>query len=87
MWIIPAKVTGAWKTSRGTLNLKQEFQMLSGSLNNGNASAIVSDAKMLGDQITFTAGGAQYTGRVSGNSIDGTYKSGADNGKWSATKQ
>ncbi len=87
MWIIPAKVAGAWKTSRGTLNLKQEFQMLSGSLNNGNASAIVSDAKMLGDQITFTAGGAQYTGRVSGNSIDGTYKSGADNGKWSATKQ
>ncbi len=86
MWIIPAKVGGNWKTSRGTLNLKQEYQMLSGSLNNGNVSAIVSDAKMLGEQISFTAGGAQYTGRVSGNSIEGTYKAGADNGRWSATK-
>jgi Methyltransferase domain len=87
LWIIPAKVAGTWKTSRGNLTLKQEFQMLSGALAQGNVSAIVSDAKMLGDQIAFTAGGVQYSGRVNGNSIDGTYKSGAENGKWSAAKQ
>ncbi len=87
LWIIPAKVAGNWKTSRGMLTLKQEFQMLSGNLAQGNVSAIVADAKMTADQIVFTAGGVQYSGRVSGNSIDGTYKSAADSGKWSATKQ
>jgi hypothetical protein len=87
LWIIPAKVGGNWKTSRGTLTLKQEYQMLSGTLNNGNVSAIVSDAKMNGDQIAFTAGGAQYTGRVNGSNMEGTYKAGAETGKWSASKQ
>ncbi len=87
LWIIPAKVAGNWKTSRGMLTLKQEFQMLSGNLAQGNVSAIVADAKMLGDQIAFTTGGVQYNGRVSGSSIDGTYKSAADSGKWTATRQ
>ena len=86
LWIVPAKVAGSWKTSRGTLTLKQEYQMLSGSLANGNVSAIVSEAKMKADQITFTAGGVQYTGRVNGTGIEGTFKSGAENGKWTATK-
>ena len=87
LWIIPAKVAGTWKTSRGDLTLKQEYQMLSGNLVRGNVTAIISDAKMNGDQITFTASGAQYTGRVSGNAIEGTYKGSEGSGKWSATKQ
>ena len=87
MWIIPAKVAGNWKSARGTLALKQEYQMLSGTLNNGNVSAIISDAKMLGDQITFTASGAKYIGRVNGNNIEGTYTSSSGNGSWSASKQ
>jgi SAM-dependent methyltransferase len=86
MWIIPAKVAGNWKSSRGAIVLKQEYQMLSGSLNNGNVSAIISDAKMLGDQITFSAGGAKYTGKVNGNNIEGTYTSSAGNGNWSASR-
>ncbi len=87
LWIVPAKVAGNWKTSRGTLTLKQEYQMLSGSLAQGNGNAIISDAKMLGEQITFTAGGAQYSGRVTGDTMEGTYKSGGASTKWTATKQ
>jgi SAM-dependent methyltransferase len=87
LWIVPAKVAGNWKTSRGTLTLKQEYQMLSGTLAQGNANAVIADAKMLGEQISFTAGGAQYTGRVNGATIDGTYKGSDGSGKWSATKQ
>jgi hypothetical protein len=87
LWIIPAKVTGTWKTSRGDLTLKQEYQMLSGNLASGNVTAVISEAKMSGDQIAFSAAGAQYTGRVSGNTIDGTYKGNGGSGKWSATKQ
>ena len=86
LWIVPAKMTGTWKTSRGDLTLKQEYQMLSGNLARGNVNAIISDSKMLGDQITFTAAGAQYTGRVTGNAIAGTYKGSDGSGNWTATK-
>ena len=86
LWIVPAKVSGNWKTTRGMLNLKQEYQMLSGTLVQGNVNAIIADAKMNGEQITFTAGGAQYSGRVTGSAIEGTYKASDGSGKWSATK-
>jgi hypothetical protein len=82
LWIVPAKVEGTWKTDQGELALKQTFQMLSGTLRSGNVTAPISNAKMLGDQITFTAGGVQYTGRVNGNVINGN----AGGRKWSATR-
>jgi hypothetical protein len=67
-WIVPAKVEGVWKMPQGELTLKQNFQMLSGTL----GSNAISNAKMRGSEITFTAGGTQYTGRVNGNSMQGT---------------
>ena len=82
LWIVPAKVEGTWKMPQGELALKQTFQMLSGTLKNGNVTAPISDAKMNGDQITFTAAGTQYTGRVNGTSMEGT----AGGNKWSATR-
>ena len=67
LWIVPAQVQGTWDVQgRGALTLNQNFQMLSGTL--GNAQ--LSNAKMNGDQITFTAGGTTYTGKVNGNSMD-----------------
>jgi hypothetical protein len=84
LWIVPAKVNGTWKLPQGELSLKQNFQMISGTLKSGNVATPVS-GKLNGDQITFSAGGAQYTGRVNGNSIEGTVK-GGKNGNWSATR-
>jgi precorrin-6B methylase 2 len=84
LWIVPAKIGGAWKLPQGELNLKQTFQMISGTLRNGNVTTPIS-GKLNGDQISFTAGAAQYTGRVNGNAIEGTVKGGSD-GKWSATR-
>jgi SAM-dependent methyltransferase len=84
LWIVPAKVGGTWKLPQGELNLKQTFQMISGTLRNGNVITPVS-GHLNGDQITFTAGGAQYTGRVNGNAIEGSVKGGS-NGKWTATR-
>ena len=81
LWIVPAKVGGSWKLPQGELTLKQTFQMISGTLKNGNAATQVS-GKLNGDQITFTAGNVQYSGRVSGNSMEGT----AGGNKWSATR-
>src|SRR6266516_2129384 len=84
-WIVPAKVGGTWNLSQGELTLKQTFQMISGTLKSGNNTAQITNGKLNGEQITFTAGGAQYTGHVNGNSIEGTVKGGS-NGKWRATR-
>ena len=69
LWIVPAKVQGTWKTPQGNLTLTQEFQTLTGNLN-GTA---ISGGKMNGEQISFTAGGTSYNGRVNaaGNAISG----------------
>jgi hypothetical protein len=85
LWIVPAKVGGTWNLPQGELTLKQTFHMVSGTLKSGNNTTQITNGKLNGDQITFTAGGAQYTGHVSGNSIEGTVKGGS-NGKWRATR-
>ena len=86
LWIVPAKVGGVWKLPQGELTLKQTFQLISGTLKSGGNTMAITNGRLRGDQISFSTGGAQYTGRVSGNAIDGTVKSGGSNSKWSATR-
>jgi SAM-dependent methyltransferase len=81
LWIVPAKVAGSWKLPKGELSLKQTFQMITGTLKNGNVVSPI-EGKLNGDQISFTAGNTQYSGRVNGNSIEGT----AGGTKWTATR-
>jgi hypothetical protein len=83
LWIVPAKVEGTWKLPQGELTLKQTFQMLSGTLKNGANTAQVTNGTLHGDQITYTAAGAQYSGRVNGNTMEGSISSG---GSWTATR-
>jgi SAM-dependent methyltransferase len=87
LWIVPAKVAGTWRLPQGELKLTQSFQELSGTLTNGGRSTNISDAKMHGEDIAFTAGGTQYTGHVTGNAMEGTTKSGGSNSNWKATRQ
>jgi precorrin-6B methylase 2 len=85
LWIVPAKVAGTWQLPQGTLNLKQTFQMISGTIRSGNVSTPITNGKLRGDQISFTAGGAQYTGRVNGDVMEGNVKGGTDS-NWRATR-
>jgi SAM-dependent methyltransferase len=82
-WIVPAKVQGTWKLPAGELTLTQKYQMVTGTLRNGGGALPITDGRLRGDQITFTAGGAQYSGRVNGNTIEGT---GGPGGAWRATR-
>jgi SAM-dependent methyltransferase len=82
LWIVPAKAEGTWRVGPDTLTLKQQFQKLSGSL----GSTPISDARMRGEEITFTAGDATYTGRVDGSTMKGTIKGGSG-GTFTATRQ
>ena len=84
LWIVPAKVEGTWQLPQGELSLKQNFQMLAGTLKTGGNTLTV-NGKLRGDQISFSAGNAEYTGRVNGNTIQGTVK-GSSSGGWSATR-
>ena len=81
LWIVPAKIEGTWQMPQGTLTIKQTFQMISGTLKQGNVVTPI-DGKLNGDQITFTASGTQYTGHVNGNSMEGTAK----DAKWNAIR-
>ena len=84
LWIVPARVEGTWKLPQGELALKQEFQMISGTLTSSGSSMPV-NGKLRGDLITFTVGDAEYTGQVTGETMTGTIKSAAG-GSWSASK-
>jgi hypothetical protein len=86
LWIVPAKVGGKWKLPDGELTLKQSFQMISGTLKSGNGTAEITGGKLNGERISFSAGGAQYTGRVNGDTIEGAVKGGAKSGAWSARR-
>ena len=83
LWIVPAKVQGTWQLPQGELSLKQTFQMVSGTLRSGNVSTPVTNGRLNGDQISFTAGANQYTGRVNGNVMEGNVGSG---GSWKASR-
>jgi hypothetical protein len=86
LWIVPAKVEGKWELPDGELVLKQNFQDVSGSFNKGDQTVnAISKGKLRGDQITFTAGGVQYTGKVEGDTMTGTTKGGSG-GSFTATR-
>jgi len=83
LWIVPAKVDGAWRLPEGELALKQNFQMISGTLKSGNSATPVTNGKVNGEQISFTAGGTQYTGRVNGDRME---LNGGSGGSWQASR-
>jgi precorrin-6B methylase 2 len=81
LWIVPAKVEGKWKLPDGELTLKQSYQQVTGALGTSDVKG-----NLRADQITFTAGNAQYTAKVSGNTMTGTMKNGSNSSNFTATK-
>jgi Methyltransferase domain len=74
VWVVPAKVSGAWQLGRQTLTLTQQYQMISGTL-----GATPIKGKVNGEEITFSAGGRNYAGHINGNAMTGS--------GWSATRK
>jgi hypothetical protein len=85
LYIVPAKVAGTWQLPGGELKLDQKFQTVSGTYAVDGANASIEKGRLDGDQITFTVGQTQYTGRVAGDVINGTAKGGT-NGAWTAKR-
>jgi SAM-dependent methyltransferase len=62
LWIVPARVNGRWRMGRSTITLKQTYQTFTGTMRRGKAVTPITGGKLSGDEITFTAGGTEYTG-------------------------
>jgi hypothetical protein len=86
LWIVPAKVEGTWRLGESELVLRQTYQMLSGKLQSGNVIAPLAAGRMMGDSISFEAGGGKYTGKVGGATMEGTRVQGGREEKWQATR-
>ena len=82
LWIVPAKVDGNWKLVDGNITFVQEFQNITGTINVGKKDVPLT-GKLEGNKISFTAGGVDYTGTVSGDTISGTNAKG---GSWKAIR-
>src|SRR5688572_16828719 len=103
LWIVPAKVAGKWqgriesggKETPQEITFDQFFQVLEGTVRSGADSAPLR-GRMRGEELTFTTqpkgspGGQrhEFTGRVNGDTIQGTVRIGEGTGvrqaSWSA---
>ncbi|MBX9589461.1 MAG: class I SAM-dependent methyltransferase [Hyphomonadaceae bacterium] len=86
LWIVPAKVGGTWQMGPSELTIEQQYQTFTGTLKTGNVIAPVTQGRLEGDQIAFTAAGTRYTGSVQGNAMHGISKAGSTEAKWQATR-
>jgi SAM-dependent methyltransferase len=84
LYVVPARVAGAWQLPQGTLTLEQHFQVIRGWLEAGGDMSLV-HGRLDGGRIRFTAGAREYSGRVQGNAIVGRV-SGEASGTFSAKR-
>jgi SAM-dependent methyltransferase len=87
LYIVPAQVDGTWHINGGPMNngrltLKQDHQMISGTLTVSGKAVPVENGRLRGERISFSAGGVRYEGQVSGGSMRG----GSGSTAWSASK-
>lgn len=85
LYLVPAKVAGAWKLPGGEVRFTQEMQTLSGTVTYPGGHHVAAEGQVKGDHVRFTAGLNTYTGRVKGDEITGE-ASGAMSGFWRATR-
>jgi SAM-dependent methyltransferase len=86
MWIIPAKVDGKWKSDSGEFNFDQKYQMVNGEFVNGQNKSTISNGRLKGTKIEFTADNVKYEGEVNGNTISGTRIINGKPQTWTATR-
>jgi precorrin-6B methylase 2 len=85
LYLVPAKVAGAWRLPTGEVRFTQDFQTLSGTLVFPGGRYVAADGQVKGDHIRFNAGLNTYSGRVRGEEMSGD-ASGAYSGFWKATR-
>src|SRR4029078_8304397 len=70
LWIVPAQVGGSYKVAQGEVVLKQNFQLLNGTLTTGGRTVPIDGGRVRGEEISFKAGGTEYRGRLNGGKLE-----------------
>jgi hypothetical protein len=86
LWIVPAKVEGLWEFPQGKLMLVQRFQRIFGELQSGNKLLPVTNGRLQGDQIRFTIGSQHFSGRINGDTMQGSVKAAGKTHNWVANR-
>jgi SAM-dependent methyltransferase len=87
LWVVPAKVAGTWTMANGSFTLTQEYQAVQGAVTTGGQTHTVVMGRLLGEEITFMAGGQTYKGKATGNTIEGTITTPNGQVPWRAARQ
>ena len=69
LWIVPARAAGSYRLPQGEVVLKQQFQMLSGTLESEGKSYAL-EGRVRGSEVAFSAGGREYRGRMKGKTLE-----------------
>lgn len=85
LYIVPAKVSGAWRLPQGELTLEQDFQYVTGTYATNGISLPVENGRVRGDEIRFTVNRVEYSARVNGESMEGVAK-GRTTSAWTAQR-
>jgi precorrin-6B methylase 2 len=85
LYLVPAKVAGAWRLPAGIVHFTQDIQQLNGTLVLPGGRAVPATGRVKGDQVRFAVGLDTYTGRVHGAEMSGE-ANGARGGYWKATR-
>jgi hypothetical protein len=95
MWIVPAKAGGTWRVEvaggpRYEATFIQQYQNIAGSAKVDGKPVQFSNGKLRGDTVSFRIEDAgtprDFTGRVSGERMEGTLKTASGETKWIATR-
>ena len=70
LYYVPAPVEGRWTTSRGTLTLRQAFQVVAGNITTANGDVAVS-GRLRGAALTLDVEGAPVHVTVRGDRLEG----------------
>ena len=82
-WIVPAKVDGTWKLADGEIALKQNYQTLTGMLRTGSRTVAITSGRLRGEEIYLRTDDNEYRGRVTGDTMLVTSKTGSE---WKGTR-
>jgi precorrin-6B methylase 2 len=78
--IVPAKIAGTWKLPQGELTLTQNFQMVTGTMKYADGKSVSVNGRLRGNDLTLSGDNQEFTGRVNGNSFQGTARTGTGQG-------
>ena len=101
-WVVPANASGKWIWTEGKgrakvrweMELKQVFQEFSGQISRNGRPFPLRGGKIKGDEIRFSLDGDPadkpstlvFTGRIRGNTIEGTIAAETAHRTWKATR-